>query len=48
MNTHSFTAVDFETATSDRMICEIGIVVVKDNKIVKKIPQPCTASGEQI
>lgn len=36
MNTHSFTAVDFETATSDRMICEIGIVVVKDNKIVKK------------
>lgn len=36
MNTHSFTAVDFETATSDHMICEIGIVVVKDNKIVEK------------
>ena len=37
MKTQNFTAVDFETATSDRMICEIGIVVVKDMKIIKKI-----------
>lgn len=33
----SFTAVDVETATFNRMICQIGIVVVKDGNIVNKI-----------
>lgn len=33
----SFTAVDVETATFDRMICQIGIVVVKDGNIVDRI-----------
>ena len=36
MNT-SFTAVDFETATNDRMACQIGIVVVKDGAVVDRI-----------
>lgn len=31
-----FTAVDFETATSNRMICQIGIVVVENNKITDR------------
>ena len=34
METNSFTAVDFETATSSQMICQVGIVVVKDNIII--------------
>lgn len=36
MNT-SFTAVDFETATNDRMACQIGIVVVKNGIVVDRI-----------
>lgn len=37
MNTHDFIAVDFETATNNRMACQIGIVVVKNGLIVKRI-----------
>lgn len=33
----SFTAVDFETATPDRMICQVGIVVVIKGQIVNRI-----------
>lgn len=36
MNT-SFTAVDFETATNDRMACQIGMVVVRNGEIVDRI-----------
>lgn len=33
----NFVAVDFETATHDQMICQIGLVVVKDGEIVERI-----------
>lgn len=33
----TFTAVDVETATYNRMICQIGIVVVKDGNVIDKI-----------
>lgn len=33
----NFIAVDFETATNDRMACQIGIAVVKDGAIVEQI-----------
>lgn len=32
----NFTAVDFETATTNRKICEIGLVVVRDGVIVDR------------
>lgn len=32
-----FIAVDFETATADRFACQVGIVVVKERKVVEKI-----------
>lgn len=36
--TLNFTAIDFETATrSDRMPCQIGVVVVRNGEIVKRI-----------
>ena len=34
MKDTTFTAVDFETATAKRMICQVGIVVVKDGQII--------------
>lgn len=37
MITHDFTAVDFETATANRMACQIGIVVVKNGTITTRI-----------
>lgn len=38
MEADSFVAIDFETATSDRYsICEIGLCIVKDGKIVNSI-----------
>ena len=36
-NTNKFIAVDFETATYNRMICQIGIVVVENNKITDRL-----------
>lgn len=33
----NFTAVDFETATNDRMICQIGIVTVRNKQIQDKL-----------
>lgn len=36
MNKYSFTAVDFETATHDRYICQIGLVVVKEGQIIER------------
>lgn len=33
----TFNAVDFETATTDRFICQVGIVSVKDGVIVEKV-----------
>lgn len=35
----NFIAIDFETATSSRYACQIGIVVVKDGNIVERISQ---------
>lgn len=32
----SFVAIDFETATANRMACQLGVVVVNDMKIVKE------------
>lgn len=37
MDFETFTAVDFETATNDRMICQIGIVTVKNQQIQDKL-----------
>lgn len=37
MNLHNFTAVDFETATSDKMICQVGIVTVRNGEICEKL-----------
>lgn len=38
MNNANFVAVDFETATANRAsACQVGIVVVKDGQIVKRI-----------
>lgn len=37
MNNANFIAIDFETATPKRMPCQIGLVVVKEGVIVKKI-----------
>lgn len=37
MNNANFIAVDFETATPQRAACQIGIVVVKEGKIVDKV-----------
>lgn len=37
MNNTDFIAVDFETATNSRMVCQVGIVVVKGGKIVDRI-----------
>lgn len=34
---YNFIAVDFETATTDRFACQIGIVVVKDGIITERI-----------
>lgn len=36
---NNFVAVDFETATPQRMACQIGIVVVENGNIVNKIVQ---------
>lgn len=33
----TFNAVDFETATHDRFICQVGIVCVKDGQITERI-----------
>jgi DNA polymerase-3 subunit epsilon len=33
----SFTAVDFETATTNRMACQVGIVVVENGEIVEEV-----------
>lgn len=33
---NSFVAIDFETATADRMACQLGLVVVEDLKIIKE------------
>lgn len=33
----NFIAVDFETATNDRMACQVGIVIVENGVIVKRI-----------
>ncbi len=37
LNNANFIAIDFETATKKRSACQIGIVVVKEGKIVKRI-----------
>ena len=37
MKNTSFVALDFETATNNRMACQIGIVVVKDGIIVERV-----------
>ena len=37
MQNKDFVAVDFETATASRMACQIGLVVVKDGKIVERV-----------
>lgn len=37
MNNHTFVAIDFETATTDRMACQVGIVSVNDGVIVDKV-----------
>lgn len=37
MNSINFTAVDFETATNDRMICQIGLVTVKNGQIQDRL-----------
>lgn len=37
MRTHSFVAIDFETATINRMACQVGIVSVKDREVVEKV-----------
>jgi DNA polymerase III epsilon subunit-like protein len=36
METINFTAIDFETATYDRMPCQLGLVVVHDGQIVEE------------
>ena len=36
MGAINFTAFDFETATADRMPCQLGVVVVRDGKIVEE------------
>ena len=36
MSTHSFVAIDFETATAKRMACQIGIVAVIKGEVVFK------------
>jgi len=36
MKTINFTAFDFETATYDRMPCQLGLVVVRESKIVEE------------
>ncbi len=35
----NFIAIDFETATATRAACQIGIIVVKEGKIVERISQ---------
>lgn len=37
MKNANFVAVDFETATQQKAACQIGVVVVKEGEIVKKI-----------
>lgn len=37
MERDSFTAIDFETATSSRLACQVGIVVVENGTVVNKI-----------
>lgn len=37
MNTHSFVAIDFETANASEMACQVGIVSVKDGEIIEKV-----------
>lgn len=37
MKNANFIAIDFETATPDKMACQIGIVVVKNGKIIEKL-----------
>ena len=37
MKNANFIAIDFETATMKRSACQLGIIVVKDGEIVKKI-----------
>lgn len=34
---NSFTAIDVETATTDRMICQIGLVIVTNGQVTDKI-----------
>ena len=46
-NLINFTAVDFETATSDKMICQAGIVVVRDGKIVEKLSKYIQPPGNE-
>lgn len=37
MKNVNFIAIDFETATTQRTACQVGITVVKEGEIVKKI-----------
>ena len=37
MVNESFTAIDFETATPQKMACQVGIIVVKDGEIVERV-----------
>ena len=46
-NLINFTAVDFETATSDKMICQAGIVVVRGGKIVEKLSKYIQPPGNE-
>ena len=47
MMNKDFVAVDFETATASRMVCQIGIVVVKDGEIVERISKLIQPPGNQ-
>ena len=37
MKNTSFVAIDFETATNNRMACQIGIVVVENGQVVERV-----------
>ena len=47
MRTHSFVAIDFETATTNRMACQVGIVSVKDGEVVEKVSYFIQPPGNQ-
>lgn len=47
MKTDSFVAIDFETATCDRMACQIGIVVVKNGIITERISHMIQPPGNR-